>query len=67
MPKPKGGKPLRVVLGGSLSPTSSGLRSPSATFHETKFGATARETRSVAARRMTVSPSSSSDGVEIIK
>lgn len=54
--KPKGGKPLKAIPGGNLSPTSSGLRSSSATVFENKSSATTHETRSAATRRRPVSP-----------
>lgn len=65
--KPRGGKPFKAISIRKLSPTSSVPRSPRVTVRETRSVATARETKSVVARRSVVWPSSSSDDVKVIK
>lgn len=67
MLKPRGGKPLKAVSGRKLSPTNSVSRSPCMTACETRSGATASETKSCVALRRVVSPSLSSDNLEVVK
>lgn len=54
MLNPRGGKPLRAVPIRKLSPTSFGPKSPSMSIRETRYGVTARETKSAAAHQKAV-------------
>ncbi|KAB1212245.1 hypothetical protein CJ030_MR5G025013 [Morella rubra] len=65
--KPKRGKPLKAIPVRKLSPLVLSLGSPSVIVRETRSAAAALETRSSVARRRAISPSSSSDGVEVVK
>lgn len=65
--KPRERKPLKAIRIRRLSPTSYVLKSSSVTARETRSAATARETGSTMAYRRVLSPSSSSNGVEVVK